>query len=64
MGFGGYFPKQTKLKGTKNFKVLFLSLTKCNGNGFSRFATDMHWKQAMCPVLVGTGILSEQRTLK
>ena len=37
----GYFARQTKLKWTKNFKALFLSLTKYNGTVFWRFATDM-----------------------
>ena len=37
----GYFARQTKLKWTKNFKALFLSLTKYNGTVFWRFAPDM-----------------------
>ena len=37
----GYFARQTKLKWTKNFKALFLSLTKCNGNVFWRFVPEM-----------------------
>ena len=38
----GYFPRQTKLKWTKNFKALFLSLTKSNRKGFWQFGTDMY----------------------
>ena len=38
----GYFARQTKLKWTKNFKALFLSLTKYNGTVFWRFATDLY----------------------
>ena len=30
----GYFPRQTKLKWTKNFKALFLGLTKATVRGF------------------------------
>ena len=33
----GYFARQTKLKLTKNFKALFLSLTKNNGKRFLTF---------------------------
>ena len=40
--FCGTLVGKTELKCTKNFKAVYLNLTKCNWTGFWRFGTDMY----------------------